>query len=114
MEDVRESKEFKAMERALLKRLKVKLDPSGEKKVKPDFVVKDFVRRYMDAWAMAEDARKDIAVYGQYCLDDRGRRYGNPSMKSLRDAESLMESLQKSMDIKTEDLAATMGEDDEL
>lgn len=111
--DIRRSKEYKAVERALMKRLRAKLDPNGEKKVKPDAVVKDLVRRYMDAWAMAEDARLDILNYGHYCLDDRERRYNNPSVKTLSDAEALMERLQRSMDIKTEDLAAAMEEDDD-
>lgn len=113
MENIRESKEYKAVEKALLKRLKAKLDPRGEKKAKPDAVVKDLVRRYMDAWALAEDARLDIKNYGHYCSDDRGRRYNNPSVKTLSDAETLMERLQRSMDIKTEDLAAAMDEEDD-
>lgn len=113
MEDIRESKEYKGLERALMKRLKAKLDPNGEKKVKPDAVVKDLVRRYMDAWVLAEDARQDIAAYGHYCTDERSRRYNNPSVKTLSDAEALMERLQRSMDIKTEDLAAAMDEDDD-
>lgn len=113
MEEIRNSKEYKTLERALIKRLKAKLDPSGEKKVKPDAVCKDLVRRYMDAWAIAEDARRDISVYSHYCTDDRQRRYNNPSMKTLSDAEALMERLQRSMDIKTEDLAAAMDEDED-
>lgn len=112
-ENAGKSKEYKAMERALLKRLKAKLDPEGTGKVKPDAVCKDLVRRYMDAWTLAEDARQDIAVYGHYCTDDRGRRYNNPSVKTLSDAEALMERLQRSMDIKTEDLAAAMEEDED-
>lgn len=115
MEKIRESKEFKTLERALVKRLKAKLAPDGRAGAKPDAVCKDLVRRYMDAWALAEDARRDIGVYGHYCTDDRGRRYNNPSVKTLSDAEALMERLQRSMDIKTEDLAAAMEiEDDEL
>lgn len=115
MEEIRARKEFKALERALLKRLKTKLAPDGKTGAKPDAVCKDLVRRYMDAWALAEDARNDISVYGHYCTDDRGRRYNNPSVKTLSDAEALMERLQRSMDIKTEDLAAAMEtEDDEL
>lgn len=115
MKDIRESKEFKAMQRALMKRLVAKLDPDGLKKVRPDAVCKDLVRRYMDAWVLAEDARLDILNYGHYCTDDRGRRYNNPSVKTLGDAETLMERLQRSMDIKTEDLAAALEEDgDEL
>lgn len=115
MEEIRDGKEYKKLEKALLKRLRDKLDPEGTGKTKPDTVCKDLVRRYMDAWALAEDARNDISVYGHYCTDDRGRRYNNPSMKTLSDAEGLMERLQRSMDIKTEDLAAVLeGEDDEL
>lgn len=113
MESIRESKEYKAVRRALLKRLAAKLDPSGG--VKPDAVCKDLVRRYMDAWVLAEDSRLDIKNYGHYCTDDRGRRYNNPSVKTLSDAEALMDRLQRSMDIKTEDLAAAIeDEDDEL
>lgn len=111
MEDIRKSREFKAVERALLRRLKAKLGAGGQ--VKIDAVCKDLVRRYMDAWVMAENARWDIAAYGQYCTDDRGRRYGNPSVKSLGDAEALMDRLQKAMDIKTEDLAAAAEEEDD-
>lgn len=115
MEGIRESKEYKQLERALIKRLKGKLDPEGNRRVKPDAVCKDMVRRYLDAWMLAEDARRDIDVYGHYCTDDRGRRYSNPSLKTLSDAEGLMERLQRSMDIKTEDLAASLEEDgDEL
>lgn len=107
MEKIRESKEYKQLERALMRRLKAK--------AKPDALVKDLVRRYMDAWAMAEDARLDISVYGHYCTDDRGRRYNNPSVKTLSDAEGLMERLQRLMDVKTDDLAAALeDEDDEL
>lgn len=113
MENIRESKEYKGLERALMKRLKAKLSPDGKGKAKPDAVCKDLVRRYMDAWALAEEARQDIAIYGHYCTDDRARRYNNPSVKTLSDAESLMERLQRSMDIKTEDLAATMEEDED-
>lgn len=109
MEEIRNSKEFKAVERALIRRLKTKLG----KDVKLDAVCRDLVRRYMDAWVMAETARRDIAVSGQYCKDDRGRRYGNPSVKSLGDAEALMDRLQKAMDIKTEDLAAAAAEEDD-
>ena len=112
MEDIRGSKAYKAVERALIRRLKNKLNLAGQ--VKLDAVCRDLVRRYMDAWVMAENARKDIEIYGQYCTDDRGRRYGNPSVKSLGDAEALMDRLQKAMDIKTEDLAAAAEEDDEL
>lgn len=110
---IRESKEYKALERALLKRLKDKLSPDGKGKTKPDAVCKDLVRRYMDAWALAEDARQDIALSGHYCTDDRGRRYNNPSVKTLSDAEALMERLQRAMDIKTEDLAASMEDDED-
>lgn len=115
MEEIRDSKAYKQMEKALLKRLKGKLDPDGSRKVKPDAVCRDLVRRYMDAWVMAEDARRDIISCGHYCTDDRGRRYNNPSVKTLSDAEALMERLQRSMDIKTEDLAAAMEDEaDEL
>ena len=114
MEDIRKSKEFKAVQRALMKRLGAKLDPDGSKKVRADAVCKDLVRRYMDAWALAEDARLDILNCGHYCIDDRCRRYNNPSVKTLGDAEALMERLQWSMDIKTEDLAATLEDGDRL
>lgn len=115
MENIRDSKEYKHLERALMKRLRGKLDPDGSRKVRPDAVVKDLVRRYMDAWVLAEDSRKDIQVSGHYCTDDRGRRYNNPSVKTLSDAEALMERLQRNMDVKTDDLAAAMeDEDDEL
>lgn len=100
-----------------MKRLKEKLSPGpyGGRTIKPDAVCKDLVRRYMDAWALAEDARRDILNYGHYCTDDRGRRYNNPSVKTLSDAEALMERLQRSMDIRTEDLFADMEEsEDEL
>lgn len=115
MENIRESKEYKQLERALLKRLKGKLDLDGSRKVRPDAVCKDLVRRYLDAWVLAEDARKDILAYGHYCTDDRGRRYNNPSVKTLSDAEGLMERLQRLMDVKTDDLASALeDEDDEL
>lgn len=115
MENIRDSKDYKQVKRALMNRLRGKLDPDGSRKVKPDAVVNDLVRRYMDAWALAEDAREDIKTYGHYCTDDRGRRYNNPSVKTLGDAEALMDRLQRIMDIKTEDLAAAMeDEDDEL
>lgn len=115
MENIRESREFKQLERALMRRLKDKLNPAAAGKGKPDAVCKDLVRRYMDAWVLAEDARKDIQAYGHYCTDDRGRRYNNPSVKTLSDAEGLMERLQRIMDVKTDDLAAAMeDEDDEL
>lgn len=113
MENIRESKEYRTLERALMKRLKAKLSPEGKGKAKPDAVCKDLVRRYMDAWALAEDARQDILACGHYCNDDRGRRYNNPSVKTLSDAEALMERLQRSMDIKTEDLASAMEEDED-
>lgn len=107
MEEIRDSREYKQLERALMRRLKAK--------AKPDALVKDLVRRYMDAWSMAEDARKDIATYGHYCTDERGRRYNNPSVKTFSDAEGLMERLQRLMDVKTDDLAAALeDEDDEL
>lgn len=107
MEYIQERKEFKQLERALIRRLKAK--------AKPDAVVKDLVRRYMDAWVRAEKARIDIDLKGDFCTDDRGRRYDNPSVRSLEKWEGLMSRLQKDMDIKTEDLAAAMeDEDDEL
>lgn len=111
MENIRETKEYKALEKALMKRLKAKLDPNG--KVKPDAVIKDLVRRYMNAWAIAQDAQKDIELNGHYCMDDRERKYGNPAMKSLLDAERLMSQLLKDMDVKTEDLATAMEDDDD-
>lgn len=115
MENIRESKEYKQLERALMKRLKGKLDPDGSRKVKPDAVCKDLVRRYLDAWVLAEDARRDILSAGHYCTDDRGRRYNNPSVKTMSDAEALMERLQRLMDVKTDDLASALeDEDDEL
>lgn len=115
MENIRESKEFKQLERALVKRLRGKLDPDGSRKVRPDAVVKDLVRRYMDAWVRAENARRDIDLKGDFCTDDRDRRYDNPSVRALEKWEGLMSRLQKDMDIKTEDLAAAMeDEDDEL
>lgn len=117
MEEIRESPEYKALERALLKRLREKLkgaNSGGKKKVNPDAVIKDLVTRYMNAWAIAKAAQQDIEIYGHYCTDDRGRRYGNPSVKSLADAEGLMSRLLRDMEIKTEDLAAVLEEDDEL
>lgn len=111
MNGILESKEYKALEKALMKRLRYKLDPNG--KTKPDAVIKDLVRRYMDAWSMAEDARSDIRNNGHFCVDDRKRRYNNPSVKTLSDAEALMERLQRIMDIKTEDLASAMEEDED-
>lgn len=119
MEEIRNSKEYKTLERALLKRLKDKLNPNGKpdqegrKKAKPDAVIKDLVQRYMNAWTIAQDAQRDIEIYGHYCTDDRGRRYSNPALKSLSDAERLMSQLLKDMEIKTEDLAASMEEDDD-
>lgn len=110
MEKIKSSKEYKKLERALVRRLKEKLDPN--RKVALDAVCMDLVRRYMDAWVLAENSRQDIAIYGHYCTDDRGRRYNNPSMKTLSDAETLMERLQRSMDIKTEDLAAVREDED--
>lgn len=110
MEEIKSSKEYKKLERALIRRLKEKLDPN--RKVALDAVCMDLVRRYMDAWVLAENARQDIAIYGHYCTDDRERRYNNPSMKTLSDAEALMERLQRSMDIKTEDLAAVREDED--
>lgn len=117
MEEIRASKEYKALERALMSRLKAKLPDQGgdgKKKAKPDAVIKDLVTRYMNAWAIAKVAQQDIEVYGHYCTDDRGRRYANPSVKSLADAEGLMSRLLRDMEIKTEDLAATLEEDDDL
>lgn len=113
MEEIRESREYKALKQALMKRLKNKLDPDGTKSVKPDAVIKDLVRRYMNAWAISKISQRDIEQTGHFCLDDRGRRYGNPSVKSLADAEGLMSRLLRDMEIKTEDLAAAMEEDDE-
>lgn len=114
MEDIRQSKEYKALERALMKRLKDKLDsPSASGKAKPDAVIKDLVQRYMNAWAIAMQAQQDIELCGSFCLDDRARRYANPSVKILSDAEGLMSRLLRDMEIKTEDLAAAMEEDDD-
>lgn len=116
MGEIRESKEYKTLEKALTKRMKDKLGPARlGKKVKPDTLVKDLVRRYMSAWELAELSRQDIDASGHYCIDDRGRRYNNPSVKSLQDAEAMMSRLLRDMEIKTEDLAAALeDEDDEL
>lgn len=111
MESIKESKDHKKLEKALIKRLRNKLDPKG--KTRPDAVIEDLVRRYMYAWELAEDARSDIRNNGHFCVDDRKRRYNNPSIKTLSDAEALMERLQRIMDIKTEDLASTMEEDED-
>lgn len=113
MEEIRESREYKALERALMKRLRDKLNGPYSSGVKPDAVIKDLVRRYMNAWAIAAQAQRDIELCGSFCLDDRGRRYGNPSVKVLADAEALMSRLLRDMEIKTEDLAAAMEEDDD-
>lgn len=116
MESIRESKEYKALERALMKRLKAKLvDPFGKIKTKPDAVIRDLVQRYMNAWVIASNAQNDIEANGNFCLDDRGRRYANPCVRSLADAEVLMSRLLRDMEIKTKDLAAETEEDnDEL
>lgn len=107
MENIRESKEYKQLERALMRRMK--------EKARPDAVVKDLVRRYMDAWVRAEKARLDVDREGDFCFDDRARRYDNPSVRALEKWEGLMRNLQKDMDIKIEDLAAAReDEDDEL
>lgn len=115
MEKIRESKEYKGLERALMKRLRDKLaSPYAGGRAKPDAVIKDLVRRYMNAWAIAAKAQQDIEENGSFCLDDRQRRYANPSVKILADAEALMSRLLRDMEIKTEDLAAAMDDDDEL
>lgn len=114
MEEIQESREYKTLERALMKRLRDKLaSPYSSGKAKPDAVIKDLVKRYMNAWAIAAQAQKDIELCGSFCLDDRGRRYANPSVKILADAEGLMSRLLRDMEIKTEDLAASMEDDDD-
>lgn len=114
MEDIRASKEYKALERALMKRLKAKLaSPYAGGKAKPDAVIRDLVQRYMNAWSIARQAQMDIDQSGSFCLDDRERRYANPSVKILADAEGLMSRLLRDMEIKTEDLAAAMEDDDD-
>lgn len=103
MDDIRESKEYKKLERALKKNLKDRGRVSlGDK---------ELLQEYMDCWANRRRLQEDIDRRGVLVPDSRGGETENRSMSLRIQASRQMLSLWDKLGFKAEDLA---GENDEL
>lgn len=104
MEDIRESKEYKKLERALKKNLKERGRVSlGDK---------ELLQEYMDCWANRRRLQDDIDRRGVLVPDSRGGETENRSMSLRIQASRQMLALWDKLGFKAEDMA--VDEDDEL
>lgn len=101
----RNSKEFKALEAAMLAALKTRgLDNA---------LYQDKVSEYMDLWVLMRELQRDIEERGLVVYDDRNRMSENRSVSLKVQVSRQMLALFTAMGFKPEDLKGAGGEDDD-
>lgn len=104
MENIRESKEYKRLDRALKKSLKDRGLTAP--------MYRDKAEEYMDFWARRQELKADIARRGLTVTDDRGRQSENRSVSLEIQVSRQMLTLWNALGFKAEDLS--VGDDDDL
>jgi len=104
VENIRESKEYKKLERALKKSLKDRGLTA--------LTYRDKAEEYLDFWVRRQELKADIASRGLTVVDDRGRQSENRSVSLEIQVSRQMLALWNALGFKAEDLSRE--DDDEL
>lgn len=103
-ENIRKSKEYKKLDRALRKSLKDRGLTAP--------MYQDKAQEYMDFWARRQELKADIAARGLTVTDDRGRQSENRSVSLEIQVSRQMLTLWNALGFKAEDISGV--DDDDL
>lgn len=100
----RETKEFKALRRYMLRSLKLRgMDGKA---------YRDQVEKYLDLWCIFQMAKADVDENGVFLFDERGRRTKNDSANLANQVSRQMLSIFTALGFKAEEGGNAYDDDD--